>query len=268
MTLTTQEQLTSDAPAVDARAAKRDQQGTASVLKALHLLEVFRGGAPAMGVSEIARQAGVPVSTAYRLLAYLVESGFVTKEGTSYRPGDKLFELGNQVAHSRPQGLRERVAPYLGELYMTTGLTVRLGVLDGPEVVIVDKIVGLRTLPAPTAIGGRVPASCTALGKALLAHQPPEVVQEVLASPLRRTTRHSITAPGRLHRQLQEVRSTRLAFDREESILGQVCIATPLLRDGSAVAAISVSSPCRVNSARAGEALLRTARQIQAKVRL
>ena len=107
-----------------------------------------------MGVSDIARRADVPTSTAFRLLAYLVESGFVAKDGTLYRPGDKLFELGNQVALCRPLGLREQAAPYLGELYAATGMTVRMAVLDGTEIVIVNKIVGLRTpaeRPPPSA---------------------------------------------------------------------------------------------------------------------
>ena len=88
-----------------------------------------------MGVSDIARRADVPTSTAFRLLAYLVEGGFVAKDDTLYRPGDKLFELGNQVAMCRPRGLREQAAPYLGELYAASGMTVRMAVLDGTAVV-------------------------------------------------------------------------------------------------------------------------------------
>lgn len=247
-----------------AAAPKTGQQGTASVLKALQLLDIFRGNAGAMGVSDLARRADVPTSTAYRLLAYLVEGGFVTKEGTRYRPGDKLFELGNQVANSRLQRLRERAAPYLGELYATFRMTARLAVLDGPEIVIVDKIVGLHTLPAPTAVGGRVPATCTALGKAMLAFQPADVLKEVLQRPLPRRTRYSVAAPGLLHRQLIETRSTRLAYDREESVLGHLCVAAPILRDGAAVAAISLSGPpCRVDLRQSGTALLRAVGQIE-----
>lgn len=241
-----------------------DSGGTASVLKALQLLDVFRSGSSSMGVSELARRAGFPVSTAYRLLAYLVDGGFVVKEGTQYRLADKLFELGNQVAHSRRRGLREVAAPHLGELYRMTGATARLGVLDDRDVVIVDKIVGLQTLPAPTAVGGRVPATCSALGKAMLAHLPPQDMLRCLEEPLPRMTRHSITSPGLLHRQLVETRRTRLAFDREETILGQLCVATPLLAQGKVIAAISLSLPThRTDANSAATALLRAARQIE-----
>lgn len=248
----------------DATTNKNGQRGTASVLKALQLLDEFRNGDASMGVSDIARRVGVPTSTAYRLLAYLVESGFVSKEGTQYRPGDKLFELGNQVAHCRPRGLRERVAPYLGELYAASGMTARLAILDGPEIVIVDKIVGLRTLPAPTAIGGRVPATCTALGKAMLAFQPPQRLAQIFQEALPRRTRHSVASRSVLHQQLVEIRSTRLAYDRQESVLGQVCVATPIMRDGIAVAAISLSAPTvRSNLVQSGNALRQAAGQIE-----
>lgn len=246
-----------------ARRAPGEQGGTASVVKALQILDVFRRGAPASGVSDLARMAGVPVSTAYRLLSYLIDAGFVIKDGTKYRPSEKLFELGNKVSTHGPQGLRERVAPYLGELYMMSGSTVRLAVLDGPEVVIVDKIVGLRTLPAPTAIGGRVPAVCSALGKAMLAHQPDDVVARILADGLPRMTRHSLVSPQMLQRQLVEARSTGVAYDREETVLGQVCMATPLTSRGRVVAAISLSSAThRADLKKSSHHLLATAGRI------
>ncbi|RAN69537.1 hypothetical protein B5P43_35255 [Bacillus sp. SRB_336] len=248
----------------EAGGSKGEHQGTASVLKALQLLDVFRDGGPVLGVSEIARRVGVPTSTAFRLLAYLVKSGFITKEDTQYRLGDKLFELGNQVALCRPKGLREQVSPYLGELYAATGLSVRLAVLEGDEVVIVDKIVGLRTMPAPTAIGGRVPVSCTALGKAMLALQPDEHLTETLRGVLPQRTRYSIVEPQLLRRQLMEIRSTRLAFDREESILGQVCVAAPIVRDGLAIAAISLSARTQqANQAPSINALQRAAAHLE-----
>lgn len=244
------------------------EAGTASVVKALQILDLFRMGAPASGVSDLARQAGVPVSTAYRLLSYLIDAGFVIKDGTKYRPSGKLFELGNRVTSAGPQNLRERVAPHLGELYSVSGCTVRLAVLNGPEAVIVDKIVGLRTLPAPTAIGGRVPATCSALGKAMLAHEPAGAVASVLGGALPRMTRYSLTSPQLIQRQLAEVTTTGLAYDREETVLGQVCMATPIVSQGRVVAAISLSSATHSADLRkSGHLLLTAARRINGVLR-
>ncbi|MDO5699092.1 MAG: IclR family transcriptional regulator [Dermatophilus congolensis] len=238
---------------------------TTSVLKALHLLEVFRNGADRLGVSEIARRAGIPTSTAYRLLAHLVEARFVVKEGTLYRPGGRLFELGDRVADSSLEVLREKASPYLGDLYMRFGFTTRLGVLDGTDVIIVDKIVGLHSLPAPTPVGGRVAATCTALGKVLLAWQSGAVVAETLSSPLQRMTRHSVSNANVLHGQLLEARKTGLAYDREESGLGRVCVAAPIVSGRKVVAAISVSAPShRAQLDKPARALLEAAARIGA----
>lgn len=225
----------------EGQVAGEGKGGTASVIKALRLLEVFRGGEASLGVSEIGRRADLPTSTAYRLLAYLVESGFLVKEGAEYRLGNGLFSLGNQVPLCQPKGLREQVSPHLGELYATTGLTVKLGILDGSDVVILDKVAGLRSAPAPTAVGGRVPANCTSLGKALLAFQDGPVLAEG-GGQLPRLTRFSIGSPQLLERQLEEIRASKLSYGAEEALLGQVCVATPILFGGRAVAAISLSA--------------------------
>ncbi|WP_017934600.1 IclR family transcriptional regulator [Nocardioides sp. Iso805N] len=242
-----------------------ENNGPASVVKALHLLDVFREANAGLGVSELARHAGMPVSTAYRLLAHLVEGGYVHKDGTRYRPGDKLVELGTRVLEHRTQALRELVAPHLGDLYSICGTTTRLGVLDGSEVIIVDKVVGSQTVPAPTAVGGRVSALCTALGKAQLAFSDPRQVELLLqGTPLPRQTRHSLTSAALLNKQLEQIRSTRIAFDREEAVVGQVCVATPLFIGGKARAAISVSYAAqRVDYRSSVDALLRTAGRIE-----
>lgn len=215
--------------------------GTASVLRALQLLDVFTGDQPIMGVSEIGRRAGIPTSTVHRLLSHLVKGGFVAKEGPSYRLSEKLFELGNQVAHSRPQGLRDMAAPFLGELFGATKLTTHLAVLDGPQVVLVDKVVGLSTHPARTVVGGRYPAVCTSLGKAILAFQSEEDVRSVITAGMPRRTRFTLVHPAALLQELAQTRITRLAYDREEATLGQTCIAAPVVVNGVAIGAISFS---------------------------
>lgn len=230
--------------------------GTASVLRALQLLDVFTGDQPRLGVSDIGRRAGIPTSTVHRLLSHLVKGDFVTKDGSSYRLSDKLFELGNQVAHSRPKGLKDVAAPFLGELFGATRMTAHLAVLDGPEVIVVDKVVGLSTYPARTVIGGRYPAVCTSLGKALLAFEPETVIRSTIAAGMPQRTRHSLTSPAVLLQQLVETRATRLAYDREEASLGQMCVAAPVISRGQAVGAISLSGAAQSFDVAANGAIL------------
>lgn len=216
-------------------------KATPSVTKALQLLDAFRDAGSVLGVSEIARHAGVPKSTAFRLLAYLERAGFVERAGKDYLLGRRLFELGNSVQMCREGGLREIAMPHLSELFVATGKVVQLGVLEGTDVVYLEKIVSRDAVPLPTVVGCRMPASCTALGKAMLAFSGREAIKQVLDEGLQRRTRYSIADPARFLSELRRVSEDRVAFDREEVQLGLVCAAAPILHEGRAVGAISIS---------------------------
>lgn len=232
-------------PATEPPKAEQPEGGLASVSKALMLLESLnRVDAPA-GVSALARATGMPKSTAFRLLAYLEESGFVERAGKAYQLGRRLFELGNNVDYCRPDGVRNVALPYMTDLHTRTGMTVHLAVLEGTDVVYLEKIHGLRTSQVGSAVGGRAPASCTALGKALLAFSDGDQLRQVAEQGLASRTQYSVRHPGMLMQQIQETRRTAVAFDREESQLGLSCVASPIVVAGRAVAALSVSGPTR-----------------------
>jgi IclR family transcriptional regulator, KDG regulon repressor len=220
-----------------------DRQATPSVMKALQLLDAFRGAGPTLGVSEIARRAGVPKSTAFRLLTHLEQGGYVERSGKDYCLGRHLFELGNSVPLCRPQGLLAVAAPHLGQLFTRVQKVVHLAVLEGTEVVYLDKIHGPGTVQVDTRVGGRMPAACSSLGKAMLAWSDRPTIDRVLRAGLTRRTRYSVADPTQFLRQLSRIRADGVAFDREEVQLGLVCAAAPVLGpDGRAVAAVSVSS--------------------------
>jgi len=230
-------------PTTVSESEAEERENVPSVTKALQLLDAFRSSGPVVGVSEIARIAQVPKSTAFRLLAYLEKSGFVERRGRGYSLGQRLFELGNSVPACRPRGLRDVAMPHLSDLFVTTGSVVHLGVLEGTDVVYLEKIFGRTTLQVPTIVGGRMPASSSALGKAMLAVNGREAIAPVLEKGLSRLTPYSISDPGRFLQQLSKVRAEGVAYDREEVMLGMVCVAAPVVADGRAIAAVSVSSP-------------------------
>lgn len=111
-----------------------------SVGKALRLLTAFQEISPPVGLSELARLTGLPKSTAFRFLADLEQVGFVERDGTEYRLGLPLFELGNKVPICRPNGLRDSAMHTLSRLHSRTGLSVHLGVLEGADVVHIAKV--------------------------------------------------------------------------------------------------------------------------------
>ncbi len=135
--------------------------------------------------------------------------------------------------------------PFLRDLHERSHETVHLGVAEGGEVVYVAKIGGRRQASSPSRPGGRMPLHCTAIGKVLLAHGGAELQQQILTGPLERRTPHTVIAPGLLRRQLEAVLEKGVAFERQESTPGLLCVAAPVLdaTGSAAVAAISVTGP-------------------------
>jgi IclR family KDG regulon transcriptional repressor len=238
---------------------KSQDSSTASVTKALRLLDVFRHKGPVLGVSELARQAGVAKSTAFRLLALLEEADLVEREGTGYRLSWRIFELGSTVQHRWPRGLREIAAPWMTEVFVKSGHVVHLAVLEGSDVLYLEKISGPRSPQIPTAVGGRIPANCSSLGKVMLAYSRPEIVRQVLEGPLSRRTAYSATEPGRIAGELQRIRKAGVAMDKEEAALGLGCVAAPIVTGVNVVAAISIAGPVHQLDWAASAVLIREA---------
>ena len=246
-----------------AKESGSDSGATASVTKALRLLDVFRSEGPVLGVSELARRAGIAKSTAFRLLALLEEAELVEREGRGYRLSWRMFELGTSVAGPWPSGLRDIASPWLTELYVKTGLVSHLAVLDGREVLVLERISGPRSPRTGTAVGSRLPAHCTSVGKAILAFSQPDALRQALSGPLVRATAYSIAEPGRLRSELERVRTTGVAHDREEAMLGLVGVAAPIIMGPNVMAAVAVTGPASRFDWAANETLVRqTARQI------
>ncbi|MFE7536248.1 IclR family transcriptional regulator [Streptomyces rhizosphaericola] len=209
--------------------------------KAASVLECFRPDGGAFRLTEIAARTGLAKTTAFRLCADLVRLGLLERDGESYRLGGKLFELGSLVP--RRLDLREAALPFLQDLFEATRETVHLGVREGHDVVYIERIHGHQALTLPSRIGGRLPLTCTGVGKALLAFSGSELADEVLAGPLPRLTPHSVTDPERLRTAVEQIRVSGLAYEEQEAALGVSCIASPVFDGATAVAALSVAVP-------------------------
>jgi DNA-binding IclR family transcriptional regulator len=211
--------------------------------KAVAILRSFRPEDQALSLAELVRRTGLPKASVHRIAADLVGHQLLDRVEGGYRLSGGLFELGMRASAERT--LLELAMPFLQDLYERTHETVHLGVTDGQAVVYVAKIGGHRQAKAPSRVGGRMPLHCTAIGKVLLAHAEPDVRASVLSGPLERRTPHTVVARGLLRRQLDATLETGVAFEREESTPGLLCVAAPVLDvDGrTALAAISVTGP-------------------------
>jgi DNA-binding IclR family transcriptional regulator len=208
--------------------------------KVLALLGAFTIEAPELSLNELARRTGLPLSTSYRLASELVDWGALERvEGTGYRPGVRLLEVASLAPLAA--SLNEIVTPFLQDLYVATRENVHLAVLDGHEVLYLERVTGRASVTVKSRRGGRLPLHATGVGKALLAYAPEEFVEHVIGRGLERYTPYTIVAPGHLRRTLAEIRRTGVAFAREEMTVGRASVAAPLLdASGNAVAAMSI----------------------------
>jgi IclR family transcriptional regulator, KDG regulon repressor len=216
-----------------------------SVRNAARILRAFSAAEPELGVSELARRLHLSKSGVSRLLATLAGERLVEQDPASrrYRLSIKLFELGTLVAAG---GELHRAATVpMDHLHFQTSGTVQLAVLDGAEVVYIERRESQSTLVDFGTVGHRNVAHATSTGKVLLAFLPPEEARARLqARPLVALTPYTITDLGRLLDQLEEARRRGYAEQTGESRIGVGSIAAPI-RDAArnVVAAISLALP-------------------------
>ncbi len=198
-----------------------------------------------LSTAEIAKLIGVSRSTAFRFMVTLENRGFVSKtEYGKYRLGLNLFSLG-MLAYNRME-LVSMVHPYLSKMAEESGETCHLSILDdGIHVMFIDRALGSSCLRMDTAPGYRQFAHCTATGKAILAFQSDQVVNQYLKkTTFKPRTPNSIKDAQELLQVIDQIKLDGYACDNEEAERGLTCFAKPLLdSSGHAYAAISISGP-------------------------
>jgi DNA-binding IclR family transcriptional regulator len=218
-----------------------------SVIKALEVLDFFTVEKPELSLAEISRLMDVHKSSVYRILRTLEAAGFLcwNAERERYSLSLKILELAGRVLAD--YDLREVAAPTMEELAARTGEIIHLSILDGEEIVYLEKKGAGQVLTVATRVGGRYPAYASAMGKVLLAFLPEQPLREILGqTELAALTPNTIIDKARLERELEKIRGQGYALDDEEAFPGIRCIAAPI-RDprGKVVAAISATVPAQ-----------------------
>ncbi|WP_188280446.1 IclR family transcriptional regulator [Streptomyces sp. CBMA29] len=223
------------------------------------VLEAFDESHEVLKLSELHQRTGLPKSTLHRLAEQLCQVGWIERHLDGYRVGMRLFELGNLAVEGK--ALQEAAFAHLQALAAKTGMAAQLAILDQAEIVYLERIGG-GTIRLPTRRGGRKPAYCTALGKAMIAFDE-EAVRSVLAAGMPKKTPNTITDPTVLRRELSRIRRDGIAFDRGEAYKEFVCVATPIRRSGRTIGAVSVTGPAgQMRWGMASEAVRNTATAI------
>ncbi|ADU47619.1 IclR family transcriptional regulator [Intrasporangium calvum] len=224
--------------------------------RTLALLESFKNADASLTLAELSRRTGLPKATVHRMTAEMRREHMLEQlDDGSYRLGLRLFEIGERV-HSH-RSLSQAALPIMEDLREATRQRIHLAVLEGVDVVYVE-ILGanlLRQIGSRT--GGRFPAHATGVGKAILAYSPVAVVRARIDAGLDRVTPRTITTPGALQRELQEIRTKGFAQDREESHVGVSCVAAAAFGSDSKVrAALSITGrTTSIDPARLGPAI-------------
>src|ERR1700757_1443346 len=131
------------------------------------VLDAFDGPGR-LTLAQIVRRTGLPRSSAHRMLERLVQLRWLRRNGRDYELGMRLVELGSLAVHQ--DRLHRAATPLLHDLHRATGLVVHLAVLDGADVGYLEKVGDRMAAAIPSRVGGRQPAHCTAVGKAMLAY--------------------------------------------------------------------------------------------------
>lgn len=229
----------------DDASARRAHSTLSSVRNAARLLKEFGRGDREIGVTELSRRLGIGKSTAHRLLSTLADEKLLEQDPQTgaYRLGLAMYELGASVTSH--MDLHEACSPVIDQLRNATRETVQVAVLDGREVVYVERRESPQTLRLFGRVGHRNEAHCTSTGKLLLAFLPEPELDAILRGwKLTRRTPYTVTDPRALRTTLEAIRRQGWAENVSESELGVASISAPIRNAaGDVVAAVSVAGP-------------------------
>jgi DNA-binding IclR family transcriptional regulator len=215
-----------------------------TLLKGLSVLEAIADmQGESRVIDDVAERVGLTRSNTHRTLQTLMHAGYVERDPINggFRGTMKIFALG--VRQLGQMDVRKIAPPYLATLAKQTGETVHLSVLDGAEVIYIDKIDSVQPIRAYSMVGGRAPAHAVATGKALLAAQPPAYL-DGLPKKLPRFTANTVVDRELLKTELAKAARVGYAVNRGEWREGVGGVASPVY-DGydRPVAALGISGP-------------------------
>jgi IclR family pca regulon transcriptional regulator len=225
----------------------REPRYSQSLERGLAILGCFTPKRPVLGIADIADELGMSRSTTHRYVITLVALGYL-EQGASrkYRLGLRVTDLGMSALNST--GLREHAHPYLEELRQRTSYTTSLGVLDGTDVLYVDRVRSYRRgqgqIDLELHTGSRLPAYATSMGKLLLANLPEPEQRELIAQmKLTKRAPNTITSKKTLREELEEIHAAGFAVGDQELTAELYAIAAPVRNEArEVVAAVNLAA--------------------------
>lgn len=248
--------------AAQAGAAAEQKTRLSSVTTAVRVLKAFTESEGELGISVLSKRLGVSKSTVHRIATTLLAEGLLEQnpETDRYRLGIGLFTLGTLVRQR--MNVSAEAKPFVTQLRNAVNENVRLAVLQGTNVVYIYDLESTQSVRLRPHLGQTKPAFCSAEGRAILAFTPPEIVDDILAQPLKFRTNRTVVEPAQIYEGLRKVRAEGFAAEFEESEIGMHCVAAPVFdAEGRAVAAVGIAGPRQRFSQRTMNNLVPTLKQ-------
>lgn len=216
-----------------------------SLAKCFQVLEALNTAGRAVGLTELAALSGLDRSAVQRIAHTLRVLGYLRQDPATraLRLSGRMLEFGHTVLTTHQ--LRERAQPHLEALNRRTGETVNLMELEGDEIVYVARFPSAHAVSVDLHVGSRLPAFCTAAGRAIMSRME-EAQALALLKAVRRTamTRFTVTDLPGLRVALQQARELGYALNDQEAFIGDISVAAPLLdRDGRPLGALNIAVP-------------------------
>jgi DNA-binding IclR family transcriptional regulator len=218
---------------------------SAAALRAVAIMETVARANRPLALSDIAASCGLPAPTTFRILGLLESAGLIQREptGKTYGIGHRLARLGLDVmSNNDPRGERRAI---LRRVVDEIGETCNLAMLNGDEIVYIDRVETDWSLKAELKPGSRVPLHCTSSGKLFLSQMPKAKRRRMLESlSLKRYTDNTVTDINLLEAQLDNIAQTRVGFNNEELQAGVIGLAVPVTdADGRMIATVALQAP-------------------------
>jgi DNA-binding IclR family transcriptional regulator len=244
--------------------------GVQSVARALSILELFDDRNPTLTTKEIATLSGLNRGTAYRFCRTLLALGYLEEAAPStFRPGLKVISLAQAVLGSRE--IISLAMPFLQNLRGSTNETVNMGMLDDTDIVYMARLLNSDLVILRVAVGSRLPAYASSLGRAILAFLPKSEADDILArSDIKEWTSETITGRSDLAQELTKTRKRGYAFNNQGIALGVSGIAAPVLgKNDRPIGAVnlSIARPLTLEQVadELAPAVMKTAQEISAR---
>jgi len=229
-----------------------------SIDRAVAIIECFSVNKRELKLSEIANMLDLNKSTVHGIINTLKYHGFVDQDELTlrYRLGVRFIEFGDTVINS--MSIRNVAFPVIDDICGKIEETVHIAMLDGSDVIYIEKKECTQSIKTSTKIGVRIPAYVTADGRIILCHMEKNKLMDIFPRCIKKLTANTVTDKHKMMQMFEEMKESGYALDNQETVKGIICVAAPIFdHEGNVKFSLSVTGPAmRLNEDKIKELII------------